>query len=298
MSLLPVISVKPALALLAALSLAACAGREPAQETPSGPPPEIVAMYQPVQDGDTLVPGVDPGYLTGANPRKTVAYNGPDAPGTIVVDPHARVLYYVEEGGMATRYGIAVGREGRGFTGSAVINRKAKWPGWTPTANMVRRDPEVYGPYAGGLPGGLENPLGARALYLYRGGRDTYYRIHGTNNASTIGRATSAGCIRLFNQDIMDLFERVPMGAAVKVRTEAESLALEGRMIEGPTGLMVPFADLPAEIQAQINAGIAPWPPFVATSGLGAGATIGSAAALQSQGITDPAAVQEVALTN
>src|SRR5690606_29991595 len=107
-------------------------------------------------------------------------------PGTIVVDPHARVLYHVLEGGLATRYGIAVGREGYGFSGSANVRRKAEWPGWTPTANMIRREPDVYGPYAGGMPGGLENPLGARALYLYRGNRDTMYRIHGTNSVSSI----------------------------------------------------------------------------------------------------------------
>jgi lipoprotein-anchoring transpeptidase ErfK/SrfK len=154
---------------------------------------------------------------------------------------------------MATRYGIAVGREGYGFSGSANVRRKAEWPGWTPTANMIRREPDVYGPYAGGMPGGLENPLGARALYLYRGNRDTMYRIHGTNSVSSIGRATSAGCIRLFNQDIIHLYDQVRPGAPVRVRTRAESIAAEGRMIEGSTGLMVP-ADSP-EGQQMLSGG-------------------------------------------
>ncbi len=286
MILLPAARFRSALALLSVLVLAACGGGAgPAAMAPSGPPPEVVARYQAVQDGNYLIPAVDPGYLTGGNARQTVPYNGPDAPGTIVVDPHARVLYFVEKGGTATRYGIAVGREGRGFTGSAVIGRKAEWPGWTPTANMVRRDPEVYGPYAGGLPGGLDNPLGARALYLYRGGRDTYYRIHGTNNASTIGRATSAGCIRLFNQDILDLYERVPLGTPVKVRTREESVALEGEMVEGPNGLMVRMESLPLEVQDQIRAGMTPWPPFVAQSGISPENSLGSADALAAQGI-------------
>lgn len=287
MILLPAAShLRSTLAVLSALVLAACAGDSgPAAVAPSGPPPEVVAMYQSVQDDEYLIPAVDPGYLTGGNARQTVPYNGPDAPGTIVVDPHARVLYYVEEGGYATRYGIAVGREGRGFSGSAVISRKADWPGWTPTQNMIRRDPEVYGPYAGGLPGGLDNPLGARALYLYRGGRDTYYRIHGTNNSSTIGRATSAGCIRLFNQDILDLYERVPLGAPVKVRTAEESLALEGEMVEGPNGLMVRMDSLPVEVQDQIRAGMTPWPPFVAQSGISGENSLGSTDALAAQGI-------------
>jgi lipoprotein-anchoring transpeptidase ErfK/SrfK len=98
------------------------------------------------------------------------------------------------------------------------------WPGWTPTANMIRTEPEVYGPFRAGIPGGLASPLGARALYLYRGGRDTRYRIHGTNDLESIGNATSAGCIRLFNQDIIDLFNRTPIGAEVVVRTYEESL--------------------------------------------------------------------------
>ncbi|MGL4311422.1 MAG: L,D-transpeptidase [Paracoccaceae bacterium] len=234
------------LALVAALLLAACGGgavddRAPVQ---SGPAPEVVARYQEVYDGGYVIPAVNPGYLTRRNARTEVSYNGPDAPGTIVVDPYARVLYLVGPGGSATRYGIAVGREGKGFAGDAVISRKAEWPSWQPTQNMIRTEPEKYAQYAAGLPGGLENPLGARALYLYRGGRDTYYRIHGTIEPSSIGRATSAGCIRLFNQDAIDLFNRIPTGTQVHVRNYSESLALEGMWTDDANGLLVPADSL------------------------------------------------------
>lgn len=262
-------------ALLALVSLAACGAPGPQSRVdpvtgvaPAVVPPEVVARYQAVQDADVVIPAVAAGYLTGQNPRTEVYYFGPDAPGTIVVDPFARVLYHIHEGGRATRYGIAVGREGYGFSGDAVVGRKQAWPSWTPTKNMIRREPEVYGPLAGGMPGGLDNPLGARALYLYRGGRDTYYRIHGTNNASTIGRATSAGCIRLFNQDILELFENVPTGTRVHVRTAAESAIAEDPMVENAHGLMVPIASLPKEVQAQIAVGNIPWPKFVPTVGV------------------------------
>ncbi|WP_343081824.1 L,D-transpeptidase [Ostreiculturibacter nitratireducens] len=251
-------------------ALAACGGPPQTTVTMTGPEPEVVARYAAVEDNGTLIPAVNPGYLIGQNARTRVAYAGSERPGTVVVDPHARVLYYVDEGGTAMRYGIAVGREGRGFRGSAVISVKREWPRWTPTRNMIRTDPEVYGPYAAGLPGGIENPLGARALYLYRNGRDTYYRIHGTNNPSTIGRATSAGCIRLFNQDILDLYERVEPGSPVKVRTLEESLAMEGEMVENEHGLMVPLSSYPPEVQAEIRAGNIPWPKFTAMLGVAA----------------------------
>lgn len=288
MILLPAARLRSALAAMTALALAACGGpNDSAQPRPQGPSPEVVAMYQAIDDGEFHIPAVNPGYLNDATVRTEVPYNGPESAGTIVVDPYARRLYYVEEAGRATRYGIAVGREGKGFSGSAVINRKAEWPRWTPTANMVKTEPEVYGPVKAGLPGGPDNPLGARALYLYKGGRDTYYRIHGTNNASTIGRATSAGCIRLFNQDIIDLFNRTDLGTPVKVRTYEESLALEGEMVEGPKGLMMSMSSLSPEVQQQVRNGQTPWAPFVAESAISPGNSIGSTAALQADGIYD-----------
>jgi len=139
------------------------------------------------------------------------------SPGTIVVDPRARFLYLVETPGKARRYGVGVGRAALAWSGTAIIGRKAKWPRWTPTKNMIRREPGKYARFRNGVAGGLSNPLGARALYLYRNGRDTMYRIHGTNAPSTIGQAVSNGCIRLTNKYVEDLYERVPVGVKVVV---------------------------------------------------------------------------------
>ena len=138
-------------------------------------------------------------------------------PGTIVVDPRNHFLYLVESRTSARRYGVGVGRAGLTFKGTATISRKAKWPSWTPTKNMIRRSPEKYARFAGGVPGGPRNPLGARALYLYKGKRDTYYRIHGTTQPSSIGRSVSNGCIRMINEHVKDLYDRVPLGARVVV---------------------------------------------------------------------------------
>ena len=222
-------------AILALPLLAACAG---APTTPKEPP--VVPGYEGIQDGEFFIEPVPEQYLYEGNRREDVPYAGDEAPGTIVVDTHTRKLYLVGEAGMATRYPIAVGREGLSFRGTGGIGRKAEWPSWQPTANMVRTRPDLYAAYAGGLPGGFINPLGARALYLYRGGRDSMFRIHGTSDAASIGHATSAGCIRLFNQDIIDLYNRVPTGTRVKVRTEAESLAIEGPQMTDAYGRIVP----------------------------------------------------------
>lgn len=236
------------IAPLALLGLAACAD---APKTEEAPAPSVPAHYQAVQDGEYLIPAVEPLHLFGANPRTEVQYAGSEEPGTIVVDTHARVLYHVQEGGRAMRYGIAVGREGISFRGTGYVGRKQEWPSWTPTANMVRTRPDLYAEYAGGLPGGLDNPLGARALYLYRGGRDTMFRIHGTIDNASIGRATSAGCIRLFNQDAIHLFENAEIGDRIVVRTLEQSLAAEGPYMDDAYGRAVP--DTP-ENRAQFEA--------------------------------------------
>ena len=159
------------------------------------------------------------GAPKGLNPafrRKHVPYTGSEPSGSIVVNTHERFLYAVEEGGWATRYGVGVGEEGLSLKGRAKIGRKAEWPSWTPTANMMRRKPRLL-QYAGGVPGGKNNPLGARALYLYQGGRDTMFRLHGTNEPWTIGTAVSSGCVRLTNEDIVDLYDRTPEGTQVLV---------------------------------------------------------------------------------
>lgn len=136
-------------------------------------------------------------------------------PGTIVVDTANHFLFLVEGFGKARRYGIGVGRAGLSLKGEAIVERKAKWPSWRPTANMIQRNPRKYAKYAGGVPGGPRNPLGSRALYLYRNGRDTMYRIHGTTEPSSIGRSVSNGCVRMINAHVEDLFERVPLGTRV-----------------------------------------------------------------------------------
>ncbi len=138
------------------------------------------------------------------------------AVGTIVIDPRKRFLYLVEAPGRARRYGVGVGKAGLAFQGGAVIGSKAKWPRWTPTKNMIKRNPK-YRKFAKGVPGGPGNPLGARALYLYRNGRDTMFRIHGTTQPRSIGRAVSNGCIRMLNSHVKDLYRRVPRGARVVV---------------------------------------------------------------------------------
>ena len=215
------------LTALALLTLLAACGKPHAPSDTNSTavtPPE----YQAVQDGEFLIPAVAAHLFYDGALRTEVVYNGDDAPGSIVVDTFARRLYYVLEGGMAVRYAIAVGREGISFKGAGVIGRKEEWPSWTPTANMVRTRPDLYAEYAGGLSGGLDNPLGARALYIYRGGSDTRFRIHGTIENASIGHATSAGCIRLYNQDAIDLFNRVDTGTRVRVRTLDESIELEG----------------------------------------------------------------------
>jgi lipoprotein-anchoring transpeptidase ErfK/SrfK len=139
------------------------------------------------------------------------------APGTIHVLPSQHHLYYITELGWALRYGVGVGRAGLAFQGEAVIERKAEWPSWRPTDEMIERDPESYAQFADGMPGGPENPLGARALYLYQDGVDTYFRIHGTNQPDTIGQSVSNGCIRMLNSHVAHLYDRVPLGARVFV---------------------------------------------------------------------------------
>ncbi|MFK0205211.1 L,D-transpeptidase [Agrobacterium sp. NPDC090283] len=148
--------------------------------------------------------------------RQEVTYDTRHPAGTVVVDTPARRLYYVMGDGRAMRYGVGVGRQGLALKGDAYIGRKSEWPSWTPTANMMRRDPRNL-KFAGGMAGGPNNPLGARALYLYRGGNDTMFRLHGTNQPQSIGHAMSSGCIRMLNHDIIDLYSRVPVGSKVVV---------------------------------------------------------------------------------
>jgi lipoprotein-anchoring transpeptidase ErfK/SrfK len=147
---------------------------------------------------------------------EVVWFKTPEQPGTIIIDTSVRGLHYILGDGQAIRYGIAVGKEGFEWAGIAKIGRKVEWPKWTPPRDMIVRRPELA-QYAGGMPGGPENPLGARAMYLYAGGRDTLYRIHGTNEPQSIGHAASSGCIRMLNEEVIDLYNRSPIGTKVIV---------------------------------------------------------------------------------
>jgi lipoprotein-anchoring transpeptidase ErfK/SrfK len=184
--------------------------------------PEYVAMYRPITTEPFPVPAVDLSRIPHKFYRQQVAmpFSLPNKPGSIIVDPGDRFLYLVQEEGMALRYGIGVGREGFGWSGGATVGSKQHWPKWFPPKEMVERDPRAA-PYANGMDGGINNPLGARALYLYQGKKDTLYRIHGTNEPWSIGTAVSSGCIRLLNQDIIDLYDRVPIGTSVVVLATA-----------------------------------------------------------------------------
>lgn len=175
-------------------------------------------MYAALKDGGFSIPAVDTKRMRPDHVRQIVDYRTNEAPGTIVVDQTARYLYFVLSGGKAVRYAVGVGPVARAFPGGeAEIARKAKWPRWTPTPSMIERNPKQYARNAGGVDGGPHNPMGARALYMHQNGVDTYYRVHGTNDPTSIGRAVSAGCIRLLNQDIIDLHDRVKPGAKIVV---------------------------------------------------------------------------------
>ena len=177
----------------------------------------VTASYDSMSDGGHLISAVDMSQMDSSVQRTEVSWKGKEKPGTIVVKISERRLYLVQNGGSAIRYGVGVGRSpGANFRGEATIGRKEKWPHWTPTDNMMAAIPQ-YKKFAGGMDGGPDNPLGPRALYLYRGGHDTNFRLHGTIEPETIGQPVSSGCIRLFNQDIIDLYDRVPVGAKVVV---------------------------------------------------------------------------------
>ena len=227
-------------ALLAATAMTGCASSQRASISPSA---SLTAAYaDPALDGSLAGqnnPGyaavVDNGYALPAIPsdkidpqylRQQVSY--PDGanyePGTVVVDTPHRFLYVVEANGTAMRYGIGVGRQGFSWAGDAQIKAKREWPKWFPPSEMIDRKPDLE-PYRNGMDPGLTNPLGARALYLYQNGKDTLFRLHGTPEWWTVGTAASSGCIRLMNQDIIDLYNRVPMNARVVVKQGSEKLA-------------------------------------------------------------------------
>lgn len=207
---------RPLVALLAAGSLAACqmeggAGFAPA---PAIDPPEQI--YVSSMDGPHPIAAVPLEKLPETYRRQVVAYETDEVPGTIIIHPGEKLLYFVTGPKTAIRYGISVGRAGFEWAGEAVVTQTRPWPTWTPPPEMIERDPKLA-KWEKGQPGGPTNPLGARAIYLTTNGRDYGYRIHGTPDWWSIGRNASSGCIRMINQDVMDLSQRVQPGAKVIV---------------------------------------------------------------------------------
>jgi lipoprotein-anchoring transpeptidase ErfK/SrfK len=204
-------------ASLAALSLAGCATSRRLDLTEQPQFSEYyLQMYGPLPNERFPIPAID---LTKLDPdmfRTQVADPTGEAPGTIVVNTTERHLYLVLEGGHAIRYGVGIGRDGFTWQGRAKVGRKAEWPRWTPTKEMMERQPETR-EFANGMEPGLTNPLGARALYIYQDGRDTLYRLHGTMEVWSIGGAVSSGCVRLLFHDIIDLYNRAPVGSPIVV---------------------------------------------------------------------------------
>ena len=188
-----------------------------AASTEVGVTGEVAARYGELPGEKYEVAAVAPEDLKPAYVRQIVAFQTNEPPGTVVIDTKQRFLYLVERDGKALRYGVGVGKAGLAFAGTATLQRKAEWPHWTPTPDMVKREPNRYAKWTGGMDGGAMNPLGARALYLFKDGKDTLYRIHGTTEPETIGHAVSSGCIRMINQDVIDLYNRVPKGTKVVV---------------------------------------------------------------------------------
>ena len=180
---------------------------------------ELDVMYGQIADGGFVIPAVPYQQIPPRFYRQRVQNTTGQPAGTVVVDTKSRFLYLTEAGGTAMRYGVGIGREGFAWQGEGVIQWRQRWPKWTPPQEMIARQPELakYSAANGSMGPSLKNPLGARALYIFQNGQDTLYRLHGSPEWSSIGKAVSSGCVRLMNQDIIDLFDRVPEKARVVV---------------------------------------------------------------------------------
>jgi len=210
----------------ASLGLSACATVNTGPGYVQEPPQEDLSsfgsyttMYAAVYDGGFEVPAVPIQRMDRRYLRQVVDDPTGEAAGTIVVDTSQHFLYLVLGGGQAMRYGVGLGREGFEWAGRANVQWKRHWPTWTPPAEMIARQPELekYSAQNGGMPPGLDNPLGVRALYIFQNGEDTLYRLHGSPEWNSIGKSVSSGCVRLMNQDIIDLYDRVPGKAPIVV---------------------------------------------------------------------------------
>ena len=207
------------------LALAGCQTVDPRPARPAPPAepavsPSALTAYRALPDERFPIPAVDPSKVPARFHRQQVAYPTSERVGTIIVDTDTFFLHLVQENGMAMRYGVGLGRAGFEWSGRAKVQYKKRWPTWTPPEEMIDREPELakWSAENGGMPPGPTNPLGARALYIFQDGRDTLYRIHGSPEYWSIGKAVSSGCVRLIQQDIIDLYGRVTPGARIVVK--------------------------------------------------------------------------------
>ncbi|WP_245418324.1 MULTISPECIES: L,D-transpeptidase [Cohaesibacter] len=205
--------------MLASATLAACGPRKGADGLNPATPSPYATMYGPLPKERFPLDAINLGKIDKRFLRREVAYRTSEKVGTLIVDTQNYYLYLVLENGRAMRYGVGLGRAGFEWSGRAIVARKGIWPTWTPPAEMIKRQPELekWSWKNGGMPPGPANPLGARALYIYQDGRDTLYRLHGTAEVWSIGKAVSSGCVRLLNHDIIDLHKRVPNQSSIVV---------------------------------------------------------------------------------
>lgn len=255
--------------VLAFLLLAACVDPTVSPSASTQPLPKAEEnVYLASMDAGIQIPALPVDQIPETHRRQVVAYETDQPAGTIIINPKTRLLYYIVGKNKAIRYGISVGRAGFEWSGEAIVANKKPWPTWTPPKEMIERDPKLA-KWEKGQPGGPTNPLGARAIYLTSGGKDYGYRIHGTPEWKSIGRNASSGCIRMINQDVIDLYGRLQGGEKVIVLTAA------GEM---PKGLYIPKPIVPAKKKeaAQpapvVPAGAVPAlailpPPSIATGG-------------------------------
>jgi lipoprotein-anchoring transpeptidase ErfK/SrfK len=214
---------------VAGIGFSGLAPRQASAAVPQFPAPSV--MYAAVTDGGHKLPAIPYEKLNKRLLRQVVIDPTFEKAGTVVVDTTAHFLYFVLPESKAIRYGVSLGKAGFEWVGSAKIQYKKAWPIWTPPPEMIERKPELA-QYANGMPPGPQSPLGARALYLFKDGKDTMYRLHGTPDWSSIGKNASSGCVRMLNQDVIDLFSRVQGQTTVHVRY---SMYLGANAGGGPT---------------------------------------------------------------
>jgi lipoprotein-anchoring transpeptidase ErfK/SrfK len=241
-------TVAPALIAMALLAACVDPAAGPTASTQALPKADE-NVYVASMDSGITIPALPVDQIPESHRRQVVAYETDQAPGTIIINPKTKLLYYVIGKNKAIRYGIAVGKAGFEWSGEAIVADKKPWPTWIPPKEMIARRPELAKFDEVGQPGGPTNPLGARAIYLTSGGRDYGYRIHGTPEWQSIGRNASSGCIRMINQDVLDLYSRIQGGEKVIVLTASGDM---------PKGLYIPPPQAPKKVASKPKAAAAP----------------------------------------